>query len=210
MKKPSFLQIESQWKKQGFSSIAGLDEAGRGPLAGPVVCVAVILPQGLKLAGLGDSKLVKKEEREKLYDIIMKKCDVGVGEATAELIDSLGLLKACEYGFLRALENLRGTPDLLLVDGKDHFQFPFKRESYVRGDSRIRSIAAASIVAKVHRDRLMERLHEQFPNYRFDIHKGYGTRLHRELLKKFGPSPMHRMRFRPVFEVQNVQELPLE
>lgn len=197
-KKPRFLPLERMWKKRGYRVIAGLDEAGRGPWAGPLVCAAVILKPRTRLPGLNDAKLIKPQLREALALKIKAECDYGVGVVSSRVIDRFGLIKACEKAFFKAVLRLSKRVDLLLIDGNDHFQFPYAFQSIIRGDRKVRSIAAASILAKVHRDKLMVKASKEFPNFSFHIHKGYGTKLHQKLLKTFGPSKIHRLSFRPV------------
>lgn len=210
IKTKRFLNIESALRKQGFLRIAGLDEAGRGPLAGPLVCASVVLKKNVKLAGVNDCKLLTSSKREKLFALTIKSCDYGISAINERYIDKYGLIKACEEGFRRACAKLKQKPDILLIDGDDAFSLKIPFKSFIKGDRLIRSIAAASVLAKVYRDRIMRRLHKKYPRYRFDMHKGYGTRLHGELLKKFGPCKIHRRRFRPVFEIENVAQLPLD
>lgn len=178
--------------------VAGMDEAGRGSWAGPVVAAAVILPQGIRLGGLNDSKLLSPQKREELFEKITAVCPYGIGHASQEEVDEWGLLKATYYAFKRALESLPVTPDHIVIDGKDSFSFPIPHESIIRGDQKIRCIAAASIVAKVTRDHLMEGYGKQFPGYGFEIHKGYGTQGHQEALNKLGVSSIHRQSYQPI------------
>ena len=183
-------------------TIAGMDEAGRGSWAGPVVAAAVVLPKGLHLSGLNDSKLVLPAKREKLYEQIIKSCAYGVGLATQEEVDALGLLQATLYAFRRALEKLPSQVDHILIDGRDAFSFSVPHTSIIRGDQKIRSIMAASILAKVTRDRLMVEYSQVYPAYRFDLHKGYGTQEHQRALRENGPCDLHRKSYAPLKKLQ--------
>ena len=188
-------------RPQTFSSsliIAGLDEAGRGSWAGPVSAGAVILPKACKLSGLTDSKLLSEKKREELFEKIIKIADYGIGFASAAEVDSLGLIKATEIAFIRALEQLKQKPEHLLVDGRDKFIFPFTYDSVIKGDQKYRCIAAASVLAKVARDRLMKENSNKYPGYAFESHKGYGTKRHQQALKLQGPSKIHRLSYSPV------------
>ncbi|MBT5016608.1 ribonuclease HII [Candidatus Peregrinibacteria bacterium] len=178
--------------------IAGMDEAGRGPWAGPVVAAAVILPRGIHLPGLNDSKKVTEKKREELYAKIKLKAEWGIGKASHKEIDRHGLLKATQLAFQRALDSLPRVPEHLLIDGRDNFTFSVPHTSIIRGDQKIRSIKAASILAKVARDKLMKDCSLKFPEYSFDKHKGYGTQKHQLALQKYGVTPVHRRSFKPV------------
>lgn len=175
-----------------------MDEAGRGSWAGPVVAAAAILPYGARLGGLNDSKLLSKKKREDLFKKITASCKYGIGHASHEEVDEMGLLKATYLAFKRALDALPLKPDHILIDGKDKFSFPIPHESIIRGDQKIRCIAAASILAKVTRDHLMNEYAKQFPSYGFEIHKGYGTQNHQEALNQFGVSELHRKSYQPI------------
>lgn len=191
--------FEEEARRQGYRRIAGLDEAGRGPLAGPVVAAAVVLPRRCILSGLDDSKRVLPEDRDRLYDAIrFQAVWWGIGLATADEIDSINILEATRVAWRRALGNLPESPDFLLIDGTTVSGVNLPQRAVVKGDRLSLSIAAASILAKVHRDRLMLEYHQQFPDYRFDLHKGYPTPQHLRLLSRFGPCPLHRRSFRPV------------
>jgi len=195
------VSLDEAFRDRGFQRLAGVDEAGRGPLAGPVVAAAVILPPGTVLEGLRDSKALSSDQRERFFELIhLKGFAVGVGFAEAEEIDRINILQATLKAMHRAVTVLDPPPHALLIDGRSgigHFlpQFPL-----VKGDARSQCIAAASVVAKVHRDRLMLRYHEMFPHYGFDRHKGYGTREHLEAVRRHGCSPIHRRSFRGVKE----------
>jgi ribonuclease HII len=191
--------FENRAREAGFTCIAGLDEAGRGPLAGPVVAAAVVLPQGLLLPGLTDSKQVTEPERERLFEIIREKAVCfGVGIAEERTIDDVNILQATIIAMERALERLTPRPDYLLLDALTLPRVPLPQKPLIKGDCRSHSIAAASILAKVTRDRMMFELHERFPQYNFKRHKGYGTREHVELIRKHGPCDAHRRTFNPV------------
>lgn len=185
---------------QGFQNIAGIDEAGRGPLAGPVVAAACILPRGVYFANLNDSKQVSPEQREILFKKLngTKGVLFGIGEASVLEIDQMNILQATFLAMQRAVQALPSPPDYLLIDGNQSPYFNIQKETLVEGDSLSISIAAASILAKVFRDRLMEKMDETWPMYGFKRHKGYGTKEHMEALKKWGPCPHHRMTFNPL------------
>ena len=179
-----------------FSCICGIDEAGRGPFAGPVVAGAVILPVGLKIEGLNDSKQVSPKRREELYDIIMDQAvSVGVGMASPGRIDEINILQATYEAMKHAVEDLDVVPDLLLNDAVTIPQIPIRQVGIIKGDGRSLSIAAASIIAKVTRDRMMVDYDEIYPEYSFAKNKGYGSKEHIEALKKYGPCPIHRSTF---------------
>jgi len=179
--------------------VAGVDEAGRGPLAGPVVCAAVILKKGQRLPGLNDSKQLSEQKREELFEKITKdSIAFGIGILDHEYIDKHNILKAVQKANLLAVQKLKTKPDLVLIDGRDKqlLTTPFK--TIIKGDTKIRQIMAASILAKVTRDRMMKEYAKIYPNYGFERHKGYGTRLHQELLKKHKPCEIHRKSYTPV------------
>lgn len=185
---------------EGHSLICGCDEAGAGPLAGPVYAAAVILPRGLELPYLNDSKQVTPRRRDRLFDEIRERALAwAVAWASAREIDDLDILNARILAMQRAMDALDPRPDYALVDGnRDHgsrIALTTPHETVVKGDSRSANIAAASILAKVSRDRYMEEMAERYPQYAFDKHKGYGTKLHYEMLDKYGPSPIHRRSF---------------
>lgn len=176
--------------------IIGVDEAGRGPLAGPVVAAAVIIDKYLdEFELINDSKKLSEKKREKLFDTILENCKVGVGIATVEEIDSLNILNANFLAMRRALEDLE-EEGFVLVDGNHLIrEYQGEQEFVIKGDGKSLSIAAASIIAKVTRDKIMEKVSEEYPQYEFSKHKGYGTKVHREKILEFGPSPVHRMSF---------------
>lgn len=179
--------------------IAGVDEAGRGPLAGPVVAAAVILNDSVLSSEVKDSKKLSQSRRDVLYEkIYLQATAVGVGMANVAEIDSLNILHATMLAMRRAVENLDCSPGLVLCDGNRCPEIPFPCEAIVGGDDKVPAISAASIIAKVTRDRIMMRMHDKFPQYRFDLHKGYPTKLHREALMAFGAIAEHRQSFAPV------------
>jgi len=192
-------RIEQELRAKGIVRIAGVDEAGRGPLAGPVVAAAVVLPRGCRLPGLHDSKRLTAAERERLHELIVRRATaVGVGFADAKMVDRLNVLEAARLAMREAVEQLAPAPELVLVDGWELPGFPTPQVAIVGGDHLSGSIAAASIVAKVTRDRMMEELDELHPGYGFRRHKGYSTREHQMRLLELGPCPEHRMSFAPV------------
>ncbi|MBQ9087248.1 MAG: ribonuclease HII [Lentisphaeria bacterium] len=204
------LRSERELRAEGFCWIAGVDEAGRGPLAGPVTAAAVILPwkEGV-LPGVFDSKQLSAAAREELFEELhsLEGVDIGIGVADAGEIDQLNILKAAHLAMFRAVGQLRRV-DCVLVDGLPVKGFPVPSRNLVKGDALSASIAAASIVAKVVRDRMMMEAAQQYPEYGFDAHKGYGTAEHLEALRKYGASPLHRRSFRPVMEV--LPETPVQ
>lgn len=196
------LRSERQLRAEGFCWIAGVDEAGRGPLAGSVTAAAVILPPDLPvLPGVFDSKQLTGNDRDKLFDELYALPGIGisVASASAEEIDKLNILNATHLAMRRAVAGLKQV-DFVLVDGLP-VKFEYPSSNIIKGDARCASIAAASIIAKVTRDREMAVLDELYPEYGFAKHKGYGTAEHLEALKKYGPSPVHRKSFRPVYEL---------
>ncbi len=203
MRSKKFLRAEQApliWDAPGL--IAGVDEAGRGPLAGPVVAAAVILDDLNPIVGLADSKKLTAFKRERLYDEIRAKAlCCSIAEATVEEIDELNILQATLLAMRRAVEGLRLKPSKVLVDGNRLPVLDVLAEAIVKGDSKVPAISAASILAKVHRDRWCQELHEQFPEYGFDGHKGYGTAAHLKALKEHGATRWHRKSFSPVAEV---------
>ena len=195
------LFFERQARGNEFQLIAGIDEAGRGPLAGPVVAAAVILPPGLLIKGVNDSKKLSPDTRERLFDVIMNQAlSVGVGMGTPELIDRINILQATRHAMLMAVSQLVPQPDFILIDGISTIESPIPQKTIKKGDSLSLSIAAASIIAKVTRDRLMRELDTLHPGYGFSGHKGYGSALHMEAIRLLGPSPVHRLTFGGVKE----------
>ncbi len=194
---------ENRLRAQGHEYIAGIDEVGRGPWAGPLVAAAVVLPPRFRLRGLDDSKKLSPEERERLFDRLVNHPSVVFHWAVvpSEEIDGLGLQHANHAAMRRAFEGLSMKASIALIDGRPLPNFPVRHEAIVQGDSISLSIAAASVIAKVHRDRLMTEFAAIFPEYGFEKHKGYGTRFHSQQLRQHGPCPIHRRSFRPVAEI---------
>ncbi len=190
-------QIALQFAEAGL--VAGVDEAGRGPLAGPVVAAAVILDDRRPIAGIGDSKTITALRRDKLFDAICAQAlCVSVGQASVAEIDSLNILQATMLAMQRAVDGLRLKPALVLIDGNRIPKLSVRAEAIVKGDSRVKAIGAASIIAKVTRDRIMEEAETLHPEYGFGAHKGYGTAQHMAALAEHGPTPWHRLSFAPV------------
>lgn len=188
--------IEEEYFERGYEVICGTDEAGRGPLAGPVYAAAVILPRGYEIPGLNDSKKISEKKREKLFDIILENAlSYGIASASPEEIDGINILNASQLAMRRAVAMLDPTPDLTLVDGNVAREFPMDTVTVVKGDGKSPNIAAASILAKVSRDRYCAKMHERYPEYNFAGHKGYPTREHMDLVRKHGPCPEHRRTF---------------
>ena len=195
---------EREAEHSGYRSVAGVDEAGRGPLAGPVVAAAVVLPPELSLPGLRDSKKMSPALREILYDQIIEQCTgYGISSVDEKTIDEINILQAALLAMKKAVEQLPVPADMLLIDGNRGIACDTHQKTIIGGDDASLSIAAASVLAKVTRDRLMERYHEQYPQYEFSQHKGYGTRLHRERIQQYGPCPIHRKTFKGVTEYLN-------
>lgn len=189
-------ELENEIYAEGFSLICGVDEAGRGPLAGPVYAAAVILPRDAVIDGLNDSKKLTEKKREELFDVITERAlSCGIASATVEEIEELNILNATFLAMNRAIAKLDPTPELALIDGNRSTGIAMPSRCIVKGDSRCADIAAASILAKVSRDRYMLTLAEKYPQYHFEQHKGYGTKLHYEALREYGPSPEHRPSF---------------
>lgn len=189
-------------------SIVGVDEAGRGPLFGPVVAAAVYFPEGEVIEGISDSKVLDEEKREELYEIIVSRAICGIGIATPEEVDLLNIFHATELAMNRALDSLAEKVQIgkVLVDGKN-LKLNYPATCVVKGDAKIYQVAAASIVAKVYRDRLMYEFHEKFPHYGLRQHKGYPTKEHIEALEKYGPTPFHRLSFEPVLRLLTLEKL---
>jgi ribonuclease HII len=202
MSQPPNFDEEDKLKSQGYELIAGIDEVGRGALAGPVVASAVILPYPANLPWFGlvrDSKELTSKKRESLFDLISKEAvAVGIGIVPSQVIDSVNILKATKLAMMQAVEKLPKQPHFLIIDRVTLSQCPIPQRGITRGDKLCLSIACASIVAKVTRDRIMEEFDQIYPGYGFAQHKGYGTRGHLSCLQKLGPSPIHRLYFAPV------------
>lgn len=189
-------EYENLYHSEGFNIVCGVDEAGRGPLAGPVFAAAVILPDGLEDIGLNDSKKLTEKKRDALFDIIKEKAiSYSIASASEKEIDEINILNATFLAMKRAVEGLSIKPDIALIDGNRTPNTGIKEETIVKGDAKSISIAAASILAKVSRDRYMLELDRQYPEYQFAKHKGYPTALHYEMIKKYGVSPVHRVTF---------------
>lgn len=188
--------------------LAGVDEAGRGPLAGPVVAAAVILERPEELIGINDSKKLSASRREELFLKISRAAVVGIGTADEKLIDKINIYEATRLAMKKAVMALAHVPAFLLVDGPIKLDLPVEQKGIIAGDQKSASVAAASIIAKVFRDHWMHRLHELYPAYAFHHHKGYGTAEHMEILRAIGPSPVHRKSFAPVRESQ--KDIPEE
>jgi ribonuclease HII len=189
-------------RKAGYGLIAGVDEAGRGPLAGPVVAAAVILPQGIDLAGVRDSKKMTAKAREEAFIVINRQVlGIGIGVVSHRSVDKFNVLRASLEAMRRAVLALHSQPDFLLVDGINSVPLKIPQRCLKKGDQISKSISAASVMAKVYRDRIMESYHERYPAYDFAKNKGYGTQHHLETLKKFGPCPFHRLTFKGVLQV---------
>lgn len=206
---PSY-DIERALRAEGYTAVCGVDEAGRGPLCGSVVAAACILPDGLEIPELNDSKKLTPKKREKLFDIIVEKAIAyGIAEATVEEIDALNILEADLLAMRRAIDGLHtpdGQPyraDYALIDGNISRDFQIPAQAVIKGDSLSTSIAAASILAKVTRDRMCEDMDKAYPVYGIAKHKGYGTKAHMDALRKYGPSPIHRKKFVRFLDEEN-------
>ena len=212
MKFPTFQEEKKLWKR-GYKRVACLDEAGRGPLAGPVVASAVVITTAkfkiqnskfkILFKGLKDSKQLTAKRREEFYKILTKHPAIkwGIGRVSEKVIDKINIKNAAELAMEKALKKLRCKPDFLIIDGnhiKNRKLKSINHKLIVKGDEKVFSCAAASIIAKVSRDRIMLRYHKKYPRYRFDLHKGYPTKLHLRALKKYGPCKIHRKSFKPV------------
>lgn len=189
-------EIEEKYYAVGFRTICGVDEAGRGPLAGPVCAAAVILPPHARIPGLNDSKKLSDKRRRELFPVIQEQAlSFGIAFASEQEIDEINILQATFLAMSRAMEQLSLRPELALIDGNRQTDFGIPVKTVVKGDSLSANIAAASILAKVTRDDMMIRMAGRYPEYGFEIHKGYGTRAHYAALERFGPCPIHRMTF---------------
>ena len=190
-------KIDKEFFEKGVKYIAGIDEAGRGPLAGPVVVACVILPENSMIEGVNDSKKLSEAKREKLYDLITKEAiSYGIGIIYQDEIDDINILQATKKGVTEAIKQMKTKPNIIMVDalnGIDTMGIPYK--SIIKGDAKCYSIAAASIIAKVTRDRIMREWDKVYPEYGFASHKGYGTAKHIAAIKEFGPCPIHRRSF---------------
>lgn len=192
----NMLVFENEAYEKGYKYVCGVDEAGRGPLCGPVVAAAVILPKDAHIEGVNDSKKLSEKKREKLFDDIMENAiAVGVGISDIEVIEDINILGATKEAMKEAISNLNINPDYVLIDGNQDITIDIDRQTVVSGDARSESIAAASIIAKVTRDRMLKTYDEMYPEYGFAKHKGYGTKAHIEAIKEYGLSPIHRPSF---------------
>lgn len=190
------LKIEDSLYSEGYEYICGIDEAGRGPLCGPVVAAAVILPKDKYIEGVNDSKKLSPKKREKLYDDIKKEAiSVGIGIVDVDIIEEINILNATKLAMIKAVKELKIKPDYLLIDGNQLIDIDIEKQTVVSGDAKSESIAAASIIAKVTRDRMLVNFDKLYPEYGFAKHKGYGTKMHIEAIKKYGLTPIHRKSF---------------
>lgn len=188
--------LENEIYDSGISLICGVDEAGRGPLAGPVCAAAVILPRGIEIEALNDSKKLSEKKRELLYDEICEKAiSFGIAFATVGEIEEINILNASMLAMNRAIAQLDPRPELALIDGNRNSAIEIRSQCVIKGDAKCADIAAASILAKVTRDRYMLKMAEKYPEYHFEQHKGYGTKLHYEALREYGPCEIHRPSF---------------
>ena len=192
----NWLEYEIEAKSKGYKAVCGVDEAGRGPLAGPVCAAAVILPENTIIDGVNDSKKLSEKKREALFDVIKSSArSYCIAYATVEEIESMNILNATMLAMKRAVEGLDVKADFAMIDGNRLPDLNIDSEFIIKGDAKSMSIAAASILAKVSRDRLLREYAKEYPEYQFDKHKVYGTKAHIEALKKYGPCPYHRMSF---------------
>ena len=191
-----WLEFEKEALAKGYKSVCGVDEAGRGPLAGPVCAAAVILPEGVIIDGVNDSKKLSEKKRESLFDVIRKQAlSYSIAYATVDEIEEINILNATMLAMRRAIDGLDIKADYAMIDGNKIPPIDIDAECIVKGDEKSMSIACASILAKVSRDRLLYKYAEEYPMYGFDKHKGYGTKVHREAILKYGPCPYHRKSF---------------
>lgn len=192
----NWLEFEQKTAARGFSAICGVDEAGRGPLAGPVCAAAVILPENTVIEGVNDSKKLSEKKREALFDVICETArSYSIAYASVEEIEELNILNATMLAMKRAVEGLDVKADYALIDGNRTPDLDIECEFIIKGDAKSMSVACASILAKVSRDRLLYEYAKEYPQYGFDKHKGYGTKAHTEALREYGPCPYHRMSF---------------
>ena len=192
----NMLEIENELYAKGYNLICGVDEAGRGPLCGPVVAAAVILPKGACIEGINDSKKLTEKKREFLFDKIKGEAiAIGIGISDVDVIEKVNILNATKIAMIQAIKDLNVKPDYVLIDGNQKIDIDILMDTIVKGDSKSESIAAASIIAKVTRDRLLFQYDRKYPEYGFAKHKGYGTKLHIEAIKQYGITPIHRASF---------------
>ncbi len=193
--------FEDEARVQGYQIVAGIDEAGRGPLAGPVVAAAVVLPTEEKIKGLNDSKKLSPAQREKFFHLILEQAQgIGLGIVEAPEIDRSNIWRATQNAMEEAIKKLPACPDFLLIDGKFPLGVSIAQKVIIKGDQRCQSIAAASIIAKVTRDRIMLNYHEIYPQYNFARHKGYATKEHLAAIRQYGCCPIHRHSFKPIYQ----------
>lgn len=191
-----WLEFEKEALAKGYKSVCGVDEAGRGPLAGPVCAAAVILPEGVIIDGVNDSKKLSEKKRESLFDVIREQAlSYSIAYATVDEIEEINILNATMLAMRRAIDGLEIKADYAMIDGNKIPPIDIDAECIVKGDAKSMSIACASILAKVSRDRLLYKYAEEYPMYGFDKHKGYGTKVHRAAILKYGPCPYHRKSF---------------
>lgn len=190
--------IEFELRKEGFLNIAGIDEAGRGPWAGPLVSAIVCIKPNIRIPKIMDSKKLTEDKRIQIFTDILKKAKTGIGIVTNKEIDSIGLGESIKLAYLRAFNNMNCLVDYLLIDGIGKYDFKVPYRTVKSGDRKIRCVAAASVIAKVVRDLIMDSYAAKYPEYGFERHKGYGTKLHQEKLLKYGICPLHRQSFQPV------------
>ena len=194
--------FEKEIRARGFRLVAGLDEAGRGPLAGPVVAAAVILPPRARLSGVDDSKKLSPKQREEAFALLQEKASaIGIGIVEAGEIDQMNIHQASLRAMEKAVAELPVVPDFLFIDGLHTLNLSLPQKAIVKGDQKCLSIAAASVVAKVTRDRIMTAYHEEYPEYNFVRHKGYGTKEHFQAIEKYGCCPLHRQSFRRIYQL---------
>jgi len=202
MRKPG-LQEEKRLRKRGYKRVACLDEAGRGPLAGPVVAAAVLIQNTkykIQNTEIRDSKKLSQKQREKIHKSIIKDPRIkwGIGKVSEKVIDKINILEATKLAMKRAVQKLNKKPDFLIIDGNFKINLNISQKSIVKADEKVFSCACASIIAKITRDRIMRRYHKKYPRYGFDKHKGYPTKYHRKMLKKYSPCQIHRKSFSPI------------
>lgn len=204
-----FEEFELEALKKGFSCPVGIDEVGRGPLAGPVVAAACYLPQGIEMPGINDSKKLTAREREVLVKKVLQHPEIhfAMGSVASQEIDRLNILEATFVAMNEAVSKLDISPDFLLIDGNRAPKTSIPYLTVIRGDARVKSIALASVIAKYHRDEMMREYHKEYPEYGFDVHKGYATEMHLKAIQKYGPSPIHRMSFSPLKDLFHYKEI---
>ncbi|MCK4934092.1 MAG: ribonuclease HII [Simkaniaceae bacterium] len=193
-------EFDKKFYEQGYKTVAGIDEAGRGPLAGPVVAAACVIPPGMNIPGIDDSKKLSPKKRALLFTYLTTclEIDFSIGIIEAATIDEINILQATLEAMSVAIKGLKTEPDCLLVDGLHCPKLTITNEAIVKGDQKSQSIAAASIIAKVTRDQIMQEYHQEYPGYGFGAHKGYGTKAHLEAIKQLGPISIHRKSFEPI------------